>query len=168
MTAGEKSWETKKRKLAARRREYRRRFEEAKKNEKWAVTMSKVRIRQAVARAPWPRWHLLTFNGPEGGESRGVVDMIAIRKDHGGQYAGTKRGDSFQIILIQIKGGQAAKPTKGDCKRLRRVAKRDGACGILLAKWRKGTSARFFSLSPNSDRAKEDWTEVGDLVEFFG
>jgi hypothetical protein len=63
--AGRKSRETKERDKATRHRDYARRFEEAEKNENWAVTMSKVRIRQAVARAPWPRWHLLTFAGPE-------------------------------------------------------------------------------------------------------
>lgn len=76
--------------------DYKRRFRIAAYTEKWAVTMTKVCIRQAVASAPFPRWHLLTFAGPDGGESRGVVDMIAIRKDHGDPRTGLKRGDSFQ------------------------------------------------------------------------
>jgi hypothetical protein len=38
------------------------------------------RIRQVIART---RWQLVTFCGAAGGESVGVVDMIAIRKDHG-------------------------------------------------------------------------------------
>jgi hypothetical protein len=107
------------------------------------------------------------IHGPEGGESRGVVDMIAIRKDHGRPYPGTKRGDSFQIVLIQIKGGQAAKPTDDDLKRLRKVARRHNACGILLSKWRKGKSAQSFSLRPKAGNAKEDWAEIDDLAEFF-
>jgi len=88
--------------------EYRRRFRLAEYTEKWAVTMTKVCIRRATAGRPWPRWHFLSFSGPDGGESRGVVDLIAIRKNHGTPYAGTKRGDTFQIILIQVKGGYAA------------------------------------------------------------
>jgi len=75
--------------------EYKRRFKIAAYTEKWAVTMTKVRIRQAAASTPFPRWHLLTFAGPDGGESRGVVDLIAIRKDHGTPRNGTKRGDCF-------------------------------------------------------------------------
>ena len=55
----------------------------------------------------------------------GVVDMLAIRKDHGDPPSGAKRGDLFQIILIQVKGGYAAKPTAEDGTRLRIAAKRD-------------------------------------------
>jgi hypothetical protein len=166
--AGKKSWATKQREKAARHKDYLRRFAEVEKNAKLAVSMAKVRIRQAVIDAPWPHWHLLTFAGPQGGESRGVVDMIAIRKDHGKPYLGTKRGDTFQIILIQVKGGQAARPTDEDRDRLRRVAKRHGACGILLATWQKGKSAQFFALFTKDGRAEEEWIEVDDLTMFFG
>jgi len=152
-------------KYSAKKTEYKRRFKLAAYTEKWAVTMTKVRIRQAVTEAPFPHWHLLTFSGPDGGESRGVVDMIAIRKDHGDPPRGTKRGDIFQIILIQVKGGHAAKPTAEDGKRLRIVARRHGACGVLLAAWKKGKAARFFALQKNG---VSDWTEVNDLHAVFG
>ncbi len=51
------------------------------------------------------RWQLVAFNGPHGRESRGIVDFIAIRKDHRehGQ-APFKRGDLFEIVLVQVKG----------------------------------------------------------------
>lgn len=147
--------------------DYKRRFKVAAYTEKWAVTMTKVRIRQAVASAPFPRWHLLTFAGPDGGESRGVVDMLAIRKDHSEPPLGAKRGDLFQLILIQVKGGYAAKPTAEDGKRLRLVARRHGACGVLLAAWKKGRAARFFSLRPKAIAGKDDWAEVQDLKAVF-
>lgn len=147
--------------------EFKRRFKVAAYTEKWAVTMTKVRIRQAVARAPFPRWHLLTFAGPDGGESRGVVDMIAVRKDHDDPPPGTKRGDLFQIILIQVKGGYAATPTAEDGKRLRIVARRHGACGVLLATWKKGAAAKFFSLR-RTRNSSGDWVEVADLKKVFG
>ena len=57
------------------------------------------------------------------GESVGVVDLVAIRKHHGKPIARTKRGDALQIILIQVKGGRAARPTVDDRKRLQAVAK---------------------------------------------
>jgi hypothetical protein len=152
---------------AKRSAEFKRRFKVAAHTEKWAVTMTKVRIRQAVARAPFPRWHLLTFAGRGGGESRGVVDMIAIRKHHGEPPVGTKRGDSFQIILIQVKGGYAAKPTVEDGKRLRIVAKRHGARATLLATWKKGKAAKFFSLKSNAGDVIPEWTEVEDLNAMF-
>jgi hypothetical protein len=137
-------------------------------NAKWAVTMAKVRIRQAVARAPWPHWQLLTFAGPKGGESRGVVDMIAIRKDHRKPHPGTNRGDTFQIILIQTKGGTSARPTAKDGMRLRSVARYHGACGVLLATWKKGKAAQFFSLRAKAGSVEGDWKEVADLAEVFG
>jgi len=146
--------------------EYKRRFKLAAYTERWAVTMTKVRIRQAVARTPFPRWHLLTFAGPDGGESRGVVDLIAIRKDHSTPRNRLKRGDTFQIILIQVKGGYAAKPTADDAKRLRIVARQHGACGILLAAWKKGKAACFYSLRKKTGALT--WVEVDDLNFVFG
>jgi hypothetical protein len=146
--------------------DYKKRFKVAAYTEKWAVTMTKVRVRQAVARAPFPRWYFVSFGGPDGGESRGVVDLIAIRKDHGSPRSGLKRGDTLQIILIQVKGGYAAKPTIEDGRRLRIVARRHGACGVLLAAWKKGKAARFFSLRPKAKSGAEDWIEVPDLSVF--
>jgi hypothetical protein len=143
--------------------DYKKRFKIAACSERWAVTMTKVRIRQAIAQTPWPRWHFVSFCGPEGGESRGVVDLIAIRKDHGPPCDGTKRGDCLQIILIQVKGGYAAKPTSEDGKRLRIVARHHHAGKVLLATWKKGHPLRFFSLLANGD-----WREVNDLVTIFG
>src|SRR5436190_20702392 len=97
---------------------------------RWAVTMVKVRIREVASRT---RWQLVTFYGKSGGESVGVVDMLAVRKNHGAPAGMIRRGDALQIILIQVKGGSAARPTLEDATRLRRVAKRHGACHVLLA-----------------------------------
>jgi hypothetical protein len=125
--------------------------------------MTKARIRQAVTKTPFPHWHLMTFAGEEGGESRGVVDLIAIRKDHGAPSEGLKRGDSFQIVLIQVKGGSAAKPTAADRERLRIVADQHGAQRVLLATWKKGKAAQFFAMRPDS----AGWAEVADLTSVF-
>jgi hypothetical protein len=144
--------------------EYVRRFGIAARTAKWAVTETQVAIRRAIKDNPWPHWHLLSFTGPDGRESRGVVDMIAIRKDHSDPAAGTKRGDALQLILIQVKGGSAAKPTAEDAARLRIVARRHGACSVLLATWKKGNAARFFSLH----KKHPQWSEVEDLRTVFG
>lgn len=73
---------------------------------RWAVTMAKVRIRRVASRT---RWQLVTFCGKAGGESIGVIDMMAVRKDHGtpmegGQFSnhpypskGRKRGNANQV-----------------------------------------------------------------------
>jgi hypothetical protein len=126
--------------------------------------MAQVAIRRAIEDKPWPHWNIVKFVGKSGRESRGVVDLIAIRKDHSEPIAGTKRGDCLQIILIQVKGGSAAKPTTQDAARLRIVARHHGVCGILLATWKKGSKARFFSLH----KEHPEWSEVTDLQNIFG
>jgi len=76
--------------------------QKAAKTARWAVTMTKCRIRKLIAKTTW---NLITFCGKKGGESVGIVDLVAIRKDHGIGVYGLKRGDVFEIILIQVKGG---------------------------------------------------------------
>jgi hypothetical protein len=129
---------------------------------RWAVTMAKVRIRRVVSRT---RWQLVTFYGKGGGESVGVVDLLAIRKDHGQPVPGLRRGDTLQIILVQVKGGSAANPTFEDAARLRRVAKRHGACDVLLATWKKGAMPRFFRLRRAT--ASDPWAEITNLDSVF-
>jgi hypothetical protein len=73
----------------------------------------------------------------------------------------------LQIILIQIKGGYAAKPTTEDGKRLRIVARRHGACAVLLAAWKKGKAARLYRLRTRPKPNAGDWLEVTDLTEIF-
>jgi len=146
---------------------YKKRFKIAAYTERWAVTMTKVCIRRAVSVAPFPRWQFVGFAGPDGGESRGVVDLIAIRKDHGTPRDGLKRGDTFQIILIQVKGGHAARPTAEDGKRLRAVARRHRAQCVLLASWKKGRTAQFFSLRAKATKDAVDWNKVSDLSTIF-
>jgi len=124
--------------------------------------MTKVRIRRVLART---RWQLVTFCGKAGGESIGVVDLMAARKDHSKPVGVLKRGDALQIILIQVKGGGAAMPTPEDAIRLRAVAKRHRARHVLLATWNKGTAARFFRLRHRSARVQ--WAEVTKLDVIF-
>jgi hypothetical protein len=77
-----------------------------------------------------------------------VVDVLAIRKDTS-QPKETllNRGDLFDIVLIQVKGGGARPPTKADCIRLRTVARRYNAGAVVLFQWRKGQAADFFRLN---------------------
>ena len=51
------------------------------------------------------KWNLVEFGGKTGSESRGIVDLVAIRKDYKPHQRGLKQGDLFDIILIQVKGG---------------------------------------------------------------
>ena len=92
----------------------------------------------------------MSFRGANKSEWRGVVDLVAIRKNSAQPY-GTllKRGDLFDIVLIQIKGGGAAGPTDGDCRRLQKVARVYRAKAIVQFQWRKGESSKFLVLGPS-------------------
>ena len=63
---------------------------------------------------------------------------MAIRKNHAKPKSPFKRGDLFEIILIQVKGG-AKHPNKAEIKRLRDVAKYYNARDVVLAEWVKGS-----------------------------
>jgi len=121
--------------------------------------MTKVRIRRVLART---RWQLVTFYGVAGGESVGIVDLLAIRKDHRCARGAMKRGDALQMILIQVKGGTAPMPTAEDTKRLLAVANWHRARQVMLASWKKGSAAQFYELG-----AGNRWTTVRDLRSVF-
>ncbi len=131
----------------------------AHRTAKWARIMTKWLITYSQRRGA--RWNLVEFGGKTGSESRGVVDLIAIRKDHKKTQEGIKRGDLFDIVLIQTKGGGARSPSSSDIERLRRVASHHRARAIVLAEWIKGNSPVFYLLS------KRKWQEV-DPVDVFG
>jgi hypothetical protein len=141
---------------------------------KWATIMTKWRIgfetrgRRLLKPGVKParRWQLVGFPGPAGRESAGIVDLIAIRKDHATANGAFKRGDLFEIILIQIKGGGAKWPNADDIRRLRAVSKRYSARDVVLAEWVKGSHQRFYRLVKTAADPKNAWEEVDPGVLF--
>lgn len=122
---------------------------------KWARTMTKWLV--TYTRRRGARWNLVDFGGKTRSEARGIVDLIAIRKDHSHEGPGLKRGDLFEIVLIQTKGGSAPRPTPDDVARLRRVARHHRAKAVILAEWSRGEhlelsklhGSRWHSVSPD-------------------
>jgi hypothetical protein len=112
---------------------------------KWARTMTKWLV--TYTRRKGAKWNLVDFGGKAKSEARGIVDLIAIRKDHRQDGPGLKRGDLFEIVLIQTKGGSAPRPTPEDIARLKRVAKHHKARAIILAEWRRGDLPELFKLN---------------------
>jgi hypothetical protein len=112
---------------------------------RWAET-----IFRALSSRIADRWKFVSFRGVGKGEWRGVVDLVAIRKNTK-QPPGDllKRGDLFDIVLIQVKGGSARGPTREDCLRLREVKRLYRAKAVVQFQWRRGTSSRFFYLGRN-------------------
>src|SRR3990172_6297943 len=111
---------------------------------RWARTMTKWLI--TYSRRRGVKWNLVEFGGETGSESRGIVDIVAIRKDHTTvtNKSGLKRGDLFDIVLIQIKGGGGKSPTTSDVGRLKRVAAYHRAWAVVLAVWKKGKSPELY------------------------
>ena len=88
----------------------------AAKTARWATTMTRwaIRFSSTGKRAGTniaKRWQFVGFAGPNGAESRGIVDILAIRRDHRPTSGVLRPGDLFEIVLVQIKGGTAPWPT---------------------------------------------------------
>ena len=127
---------------------------------RWATTMTKWLVARTKSRTDW---QLVGFPGQKGAESRGIVDLLAIRKDHRNPPTGLKRGDLFEIVLVQIKGGSARWPTRGDILRLREVARHYHAKAVVLADWQKGRQPTLYTLAARLARNFEPrsaWNEV--------
>jgi hypothetical protein len=142
--------------------------QKAARTAKWATIMTKWAARFATgarrgAKATVKRWQFVQFAGPAGAESTGIVDVVALRRDHR-PSPGFARGDLFEIIFIQVKGGAAAWPSPRDIERLRAVARRYRARDTVLASWTKGAAPEFFRL--RSRRGSDPWV-LADPRELF-
>ena len=117
--------------------------QKAHKTARWAKTMTRWLIKYTCNKGV--KWKFVEFDGVGKAESRGIVDFIAIRKDHR-ETAGLKRGDLFEIILLQVKGGSARFPNDSDIDRLVKVAKFHRAKAIVLAEWKLGKKPNLYRL----------------------
>jgi hypothetical protein len=105
-------------------------------------------ILRAVSARVAKRWRFVSLRGKAKGEWRGVVDVLAIRKDtNAPARLDLKRGDLFDIILIQMKGGSSKTPDAEERHRLREVAKYYRAQAVVLFHWDKGKATKFFTLN---------------------
>jgi hypothetical protein len=111
---------------------------------KWARTMTKWLV--TYSQRTGAKWQLVEFGGKTKAESRSIVDLIAIRKNHRKAASGLKRGDLFEIVLIQTKGGSAPMPTAADAARLAKVARHHRASAVVLAVWQRGEKLAPFQL----------------------
>ncbi|MFH1651655.1 MAG: hypothetical protein ABID87_06115 [Chloroflexota bacterium] len=111
--------------------------EKAACTDKWAETMTKWLITFTNRKLSKQRWQIVSFRGPNKGESRGIVDIIAIRKNHKYHSKTLKIGDLFEIVLIQVKGGRARDPSEDDKKRMLEVGKYYHAKCCILSRWKR-------------------------------
>jgi hypothetical protein len=107
------------------------------------------------------RWRFVSFRGTAGGEWRGVVDVLAIRKDTShSDHELLKSGDLFDFVLVQMKGGNARKPTPGEIRQLRAVGTRYRAKAIVLFSWKKGEGSWFYKLTRSSEWDRSSAREI--------
>jgi hypothetical protein len=125
---------------------------------KWARIMTKWLISHSSKGGV--RWQIVSFNGPAGQESTGIVDMIAIRKSHRQSENSVHRGDLFEIILIQVKGGTAKFPSRVEIDRLVSVKNHHRADKVVLTEWKQGEKLCCYLLP--------DTTKAVPASEIFG
>ena len=135
----------------------------AQRTARWARIMTKVLISKSSNKSPQrqPQWEIVNFLGPKKGESRGIIDLLAIRKSHADPGEGLKRGDLLDLVIIQVKGGSARYPTENDRKRLLGVKAHYRSREVILSEWQEGSKARFYRL------ADEDWQLLEKPEEIF-
>jgi len=73
-----------------------------------------------------------------------------------------KSGDLFDIILIQMKGGSARRPSAIEIQRLIAVARRYRTKEIVLFAWKRAKGCRFYKLTNRGS-----WT-LSNANEIFG
>ena len=131
----------------------------AQKTARWARIMTKWLVTYSCKTGA--KWRFVEFGGITGAESYGIVDILAIRKDHRPKTIGAKRGDLFDMVLIQTKGGSARFPTQSEIDRLSATAAHHRAKAVVLAVWRLGTKPDLYKL------ADREWQLV-QPYEIFG
>ena len=108
------------------------------KTAKTATTLAKAHLARE-SNKHGGRWQWVDFPGPEGRESAGIVDILAIRKrwnlSSDLELQKLRHLDLFDIMLIQVKGGSAPMPTADDITRMELVADHYNACNVLLYQW---------------------------------
>lgn len=108
------------------RDEYKKRFDKAKKTEGLARTFTKYALTKEG-------YHSVSLESKRGYESKGIVDVVAVKKLH------KEDSDKMEIVLLQRKGN--IKVTKRELKRLKRAAK-IATIKYGIAEYREGEMAR--------------------------
>ena len=129
----------------------------AKRVEGW----TEARFR-AMTKRVGGRWKVVSLRGKSGADSKGVVDLVAVRRNlrlpapHG-----LAAGDLLDSVIVRLHSADAAKPTPKDVARLRRVARRYAALRIVLHTWTKGVPGELHLLE-----ARAKWKKVSAAVAF--
>lgn len=152
---------------AAHTRKWRRAQTRAAYSARWSTTMTRWLISYCTS---GKAWQVVGFSGKAGGESAGIVDLVAIRRNYNRKLNNIRPGDVFEMIFIQIKGGNAPWPSVTDVARLRTTAAHHRAMAVLLCEWKKGSRPVVYMLrrSRRSSRnIRHIWALVAEPRDLF-
>ena len=132
-----------------------------------AVKATKLRILEIDNKNDAPLSQFVEFEGREGGESNGIVDLLAVKRNR--DHKKTKNmdcnvNDLLDIIHIQVKGGSARDPTKAAKKRMLIVSKYYNCRETLLSRW---NPAKFNQVIFKRLKNNLEWEKV-DAKTIFG
>jgi hypothetical protein len=105
---------------------------------------------------------LVDFVGKAKSEARGIVDMIAIRKDHRHNGPDFKGGDRFEIVLIQSKVFLRRDPRRAI---LFASQASPNITGRRLSYWQSGGSARNPICSSSMEQTGNRSQRIKSLVD---
>ena len=101
-----------------------------------AVEATKLQIE--ISNNSTAKYQFVEFSGPNGGDSNGIVDLLAIKKNRNkkeNKKHGLSNADLLDIIQIQVKGRGSGPPKNDDKKRMKKIAKYYKFKETLLSRW---------------------------------
>ena len=131
--------------------------EKSKYIDRWAETMTKHGIGRETKKGN--QWRFVNFRGKKGGESAGIIDLVAIRRRH---YKYQRYSDKLDIILIQVKGSTKSPiyPKLSETRRLRSAAKSCNAKKAVLVRYTYKKSKEFYYLGQRNKWKKSTIMEI--------
>ena len=132
-----------------------------------AVKATKLRILEIDNKNDAPLSQFVEFEGREGGESNGIVDLLVVKRNRDRKKIKNMDcnvNDLLDIIHIQVKGGSAGDPTKAAKKRMLIVSKYYNCRETLLSRW---NPAKFSQVIFKRLKNNLEWEKV-DAKTIFG
>ena len=131
-----------------------------------AVKATKLRILEIDNKNDAPLSQFVEFEGREGGESNGIVDLLAVKRNRDRKKIKNMDcnvNDLLDIIHIQVKGGDSPPPTPDDKRRMKIVSKYYKCRETLLSEWNPAryNVVKFSRLNPQNE-----WDRVDERTIF--
>ena len=118
---------------------------QAKVNQSKNLAVEATKLQIERTNSSTAKYQFVEFSGPNGGDSNGIVDLLAIKKNRNkkeNKKHGLSNADLLDIIQIQVKGRGSRPPKNDDKKRMKKIAKYYKFKETLLSRW--DPSKEFF------------------------